>query len=366
MGVNHDVGKNMKHLIAAMQWICRAQDANPGGGVSGWYDITKNTWVADYPETTGYIIPTFFDFYRLTKKEEYKIRAVKMADWECEVQMSQGAIQSGLVSQCQKTPTVFNTGQVILGWVRAFQETKDKKYLESFKRAADWLCEIQDTDGAWRKGSSLIVKNSLNTYNTRVAWALLEVYFALPHSDHKYLNSAINNINWAIEQQNENGWFENNSFDDNSQPLLHTIAYAISGILEAGILLKMEMFIKSATIAADALISKQLPDGSLYGKYNNNWFPTVKWSCLTGNAQMAIIWFELFEVTKNQKYLIAAKKMNNYLKTTQDLITSDLNIKGGIKGSQPIYGGYVSYCYINWAAKFFADGLILEERYSDL
>jgi hypothetical protein len=35
--------------------------------------------------------------------------------------------------------------------------------------------------------------------------------------------------------------------------------------------------------------------------------------------------------------------------------------RGGIKGSHPINGGYHPWQYPNWAAKFFADALMLEE-----
>jgi hypothetical protein len=35
-------------------------------------------------------------------------------------------------------------------------------------------------------------------------------------------------------------------------------------------------------------------------------------------------------------------------------------IKGAVKGSFPIDGGYRRYEYPNWAAKFLADSLLLE------
>jgi hypothetical protein len=54
--------------------------------------------------------------------------------------------------------------------------------------------------------------------------------------------------------------------------------------------------------------------------------------------------------------------MNHYLCGTQDLKSSDPGIRGGIKGSQPIWGEYGEYEYLNWAAKFFADALMHEIR----
>src|SRR5262249_8247777 len=50
-----------RHLAATMDWLARAQDATPDDGVSAVYSLASG-WAASYPETTGYIIPTCFDF----------------------------------------------------------------------------------------------------------------------------------------------------------------------------------------------------------------------------------------------------------------------------------------------------------------
>src|SRR6185312_12667928 len=49
-------------LQAAAEWLARAQDATGCDGVSACYDAAKRTWTGAYPETTGYIIPTFFRY----------------------------------------------------------------------------------------------------------------------------------------------------------------------------------------------------------------------------------------------------------------------------------------------------------------
>lgn len=77
---------------------------------------------------------------------------------------------------------------------------------------------------------------------------------------------------------------------------------------------------------------------------------------------MGVVWLKLYKLNKHAKYISAAKKINCYLKSTQNLDTENTDIRGGIKGSQPIWGGYSRWCYLNWAAKFFADSLILEEN----
>ena len=176
-----------------------------------------------------------------------------------------------------------------------------------------------------------------------------------------YKKSAIKNIGYALKQQVDNGWFKNNVFHKNQEPLLHTIAYSIRGILETGIYLKNKDYINAAKKSADSLIKKQKKDGSLAGSFDQNWNSSVSWSCLTGNSQTAIIWLRLYSLTKNKKYLISAKKINQFVKSTQNLYSRNNGIKGGIKGAYPIYGWYAPFCYINWAAKFFVDALMFED-----
>ena len=60
-----------------------------------------------------------------------------------------------------------------------------------------------------------------------------------------------------------------------------------------------------------------------------------------------------------ESHAIAA---NRYNMRAQDLTQRDLNRAGGLKGSHPVNGGYLTWRYPNWATKFFADALMLELR----
>jgi len=283
-----------------------------------------------------------------------------MAKWEVGIQLECGGFQAGIVGAEKKIPAVFDTGQIILGLGRAYRETQDRIFLSSLERAADWLCDVQDEDGAWRKYLAPQVANKLNVYNARVAWALTMAHDLL--GKERYCLVAIKNIKWSLTQQKENGWFDNNDFEENSRPLTHTIAYAVSGILEVGLYLKNDEFLNKAAKTAEALIAQQRRDGSLAGRYQENWASAVKWSCLAGDAQVSVIWLKLYKYTGENKYLDAARKMNAFLKVSQEISTKDRNLKGAIKGSYPLYGRYEPWFYPNWAAKFFIDALILEEE----
>jgi uncharacterized protein YyaL (SSP411 family) len=353
------------HLDAAIAWICRAQDATGDGGVARSYSLIFNPyfkrkgWIASYPETTGYIIPTMFDYARLTNRRDIFDRAVRMADWECDVQMGNGAVQGGTVDQTP-TPAVFNTGQVIFGWLRAFHETGNERYLKCAVKAGEFLAGQQDKDGAWRKKLSdyASTRMSFYTYNTRTAWAIL--LLSMTGNNSRFKETATRNIEFALDQQLNNGWFKSNCLNDPSQPLLHTIAYSIRGILESGILLDNRKYIQCAQKAADAVIAQQRSDGSLPARFNEKWEPTVSWSCLTGDAQISIIWNRLYQLTGERKYTDSAARVNAYLKKVQLVHTRKPDVYGGISGADPLHGDYGRFEILNWAVKFFADALMLE------
>ena len=351
---------NAVHAQAAMQWLCRAQEANGDGGVAARYRLSKG-WAASYPETTGYIIPTFFDCADLTQNEEYRRRALRMADWLLTVQHENGAFPAHDVSVLPE-PRVFNTGQALLGLVRAFRETGEGIYLQASLRAGEWLASVQDAGGAWTKFEYY---HRAHAYHTDVDWPLLELFVATQKNI--YRNAAVKNLDWVLSQQQPNGWFEKCGFKNDEAPFLHTIAYTISGLIESGALLQPEqpsqnIYARAALRASEALLHRYEIRDFMAGQFDRNWKATVTYSCLTGNAQTAFNWLRLYEFTQDARFLNAALKLNDYVKSTQDLKSHDLGIRGGIKGSHPLWERYIRYSYPNWAAKFFVDALLLEDK----
>lgn len=358
LGMPYAIGTDLEHLQATMSWLSAAQDATVDQGVSAFYDVRVGSWGPSYPETTGYIIPTFLDYAAQYESEIYRDRALRMADWLLPLQLESGAFPIGpLWPDWDRIPIVFDTGQIIQGLVRAYTETSCQDYIESAHRAGNWLVDIQDEDGCWRKFTS---QGFVHTYNVRAAWALLQLSQAT--QDGRQKAGAIRNLTWALTQQMEDGWYQNAGFMPDEDPLTHTIVYTIEGILEAGLLLAEDRLIESGRRAADHLLQRQIQDGYLRARYGERWRSHTDWSCLTGTAQMALVWQRLYEYFGEKAYLDAANSANHYLKQRQPRHSDLPGVIGGVAGSYPIYGGYEPYRNLNWAAKFFADSLLLAER----
>lgn len=349
---NANPGSGADSLEAVMGWLCRAQDATEDGGVSEGFHLWHG-WLPSYPETTGYIIETFLDYHGRTGNQEFRDRALRMADWLLSIQSKDGSIKDSYF----KEKLVFDTGQVLFGLVRAYKETSLERFHLAAIRAADWLSTVQDADGAW---TTHALYHRPHTYYSRVAWSLLALHSVAGSED--ALQAARSNIDWVLEQQQANGWFSNSGFtaDGNRHPFTHTIAYTVRGVLECGLYLQDERYIVAAQRTIEGLLPKVPASGSLAGTYDSNWQGDNKFSCLTGNAQFAIVLFRLYAHTGNREYLDAAFRLNRFLKNKQEFRSSRQEINGALAGSSPIWGKYIHYCYPNWAAKFFAETLMQE------
>jgi len=143
-------------------------------------------------------------------------------------------------------------------------------------------------------------------------------------------------------------------------PFTHTIAYAIRGFIEVAVLLGEERYLRAAEKAARGLMEKQRRDGWLAGTYDDGWTPTASYACVTGVAQMALCWLRLAQIGGDKSYRDAAWRAIAYVKRTQRLEDNDHVVRGAIPGSAPIWGSYSRFEFPNWAAKFFADALIMD------
>lgn len=354
VGMRHRRFALGRHVSEAAQWLLRAQDATPDGGVSGGYSF-EDGWIASYPETTGYIIPTLLGVAEYTGDPGYRDRALAMAEWALSIQYPEGGFPGHFVDR-RNPPVVFNTGQIIFGLVAAHEATGGGRFLAAARCAGDWLLSQQDPDGAWRRSD---YHGHVHTYNTRTAWALVEL--GLCTGSDRYVRAGELNLDWAVRQQEPNGWFRDCAFVPERDPYLHTIAYASQGLLEAGLRLDRADYLAAARRTCDAVLARLRDDGWMSATFNARWQPTARYSCPTGTAQMAAQWLRLSAWTGDPGFEEGARKANRFLRSLQDCETLNPAVRGAIKGSHPIWGRYLFGTFPNWAAKFFVDALLMED-----
>lgn len=354
------------HLAAVMQWLFRAA-GHGRGGVSSHYSLLHGRWLPPFPETTGYIIPTFYDYGEHTGDDRSGRLAQRLADWLADVQLESGACMQGQYTgrRAGRRPLVFNTGQNLFGFLRTYRETGRERYLDAAVRAGDFLVGCTGRDGVWNRA---LHHDLPHTYNARTAWALLELYDVT--GAEAYREVACANLDWVVAQQVDGGWFRHANFKPGELPNTHGLAYTLRGLLEASRLTGDGRYLKAARTTADRFLRLFEIRKFLYTFWDAAWqnhgkyVPRLKgrYVCVTGNVQLALVWMRLYALVGDATYASAAFKMIDFVKVLHDLTTRHDGVRGGVPGAFPIFGSYAVLKYPNWAAKFFADALMMKIR----
>jgi len=340
----------------AIDWLGRAQDfsASADGGVARDYSLVKG-WASSYPETTGYIVPTMIDYANQNGDSEVLQRAEKMLDWLEAIQLEGGGFQGGKIDASPVVPVTFNTGQILIGLATGVAQFG--RYQEATKKAAQWLVDSLDEDGCWRKHPTPFATAGEKAYETHVSWGLFEADRVMP--GHGFGEAGIKQVKWALTKQRDSGWIADCCLINPTKPLTHTLGYALRGIIEAYRWSNDDALLQAAIRTADGLKSALGNDGYLAGRLDEQWKAGVDYVCLTGAAQIAHCWLDLYLMTGNESYRKAGFLANEYVRKTINVNGADA-IRGAIKGSYPVSGGYGKYEYLNWAAKFCIDSNMCE------
>ena len=110
-----------------------------------------------------------------------------------------------------------------------------------------------------------------------------------------------------------------------------------------------------------ALMAKQRADGWLAGTYDDGWTPTASYACVTGVAQMALCWLRLCQISGDQR--ATAMPRGGQLPTSSAPSGSKMRMTSCAGRSlAPRRSGarYSRFEFPNWAAKFFADALMMD------
>ena len=118
------------------------------------------------------------------------------------------------------------------GLLTAYSRLDRPECLTAAVRAGVWLRSQQNEDGCWRRSQH---NGIAHTYDTRASWAVLRT--GLIAQEPALQSTAVRQLDWALKQQDSDGWFAQNAFTSGAAPFTHAIAYAMRGFLESGLLL---------------------------------------------------------------------------------------------------------------------------------
>lgn len=297
-----------------------------------------------------------------TGEDDFRARAGRAVQFLAAVQLANGAFPAGTIAESPRRPSVFNTGQIINGLTAWYQATNDESVLKLARAAADWLVGVQDEDGAWRRFGYL---GYPVTYTAHASCWLAEL--GQVADEPVYREAAGRHIEWVLSQRDpQTGWFERSGFSEADhlahRAVTHTYAYTVWGVMHAGLILGRDDFVAAARRSADALADLTLAGGWLPAIIDSSWTGRSDYACLTGNAQMALVWMQLADLEPDRRFELAARRALDLVGDAQSLRQSNPGIRGGIPGSDPIWGGYMPSTLPNWATKFYLDALLTAGR----
>jgi hypothetical protein len=333
-----------RKIQSTLHWLQRSIAVHGGRGSAGYYHLWRG-WSAAYPETTGYLIETLWDYYHTTGDETLRRDAISCTDWLADMQHPDGAWPGGVGGTLP--PIVFDTGMILFGMTRSFAETGETRYWESARRGLHWLLDMLDADGIWRKAA--YEPGYTPRYYTCVVWAVLYAnrYVRLPGVEER--------MRVALQAMvSLEGAPSLSPLRAGEPALTHTIAYEWRGTLESALLLGDDTGVERAAAFGHWVVAQRAGHQGLAGAYDETGKGDHSFSCVTGNAQLSALLRRLHYTTGEPAFRQTAKRL--YEDAEAAVWQRGLpGMRGGVPGSQPVWGKYQSYRFLNWAAKFFLD-----------
>jgi hypothetical protein len=280
------------------------------------------------------------------------------AEFLLDIRDPRGAWHAGMWPPQQDTPlSAFGTAQILQGFCALYRQTSESQWIDAAERAARWLTENLGEDGFFVQGVSW--GDGAATYHTQVAWPLLELWSIT--GDRCARDAAIRILDAALSRRTVLGAFTNWGFRGSDGAFTHTIGFVLRGFIESARLLGAwprygkPLLVALRRLADDALST----NGRLPGAYDSSWHTESRYTCLTGNAQIALCLLSACRNLPNERFPRAARMLIDEICRRQ---LPDRNpiagLRGAIPGSYPIWGRYMPGRYPIWAAKYLCDAII--------
>ncbi len=337
---------------AALQWLRKSIAATGGrGSAHSWHPLLG--WNKSYPETTGYIIPTLFDYATLHQDESLRILAMHCAKWLCTIQLPSGAFPALLLGST--SPSIFNSTQILFGLTRALREdVKNEAIRQALGKCVDWLLAQLEKDGSWKQHA--FVPGFTPSYYTQAVSGVLAANMVLQDPDIQ--GNMQHALSFYASRFQPNNAVRDWGFKPGEAAFTHTIAYTLVGFLDCAIQLMDKHALQKTIAAADHLLAvRAAAGGRTAGRYDEAWKGDFSFVCVTGNAQLSVFYQRMFETRGEKKYQLASKSFLREILDGQKL-SGNSNRVGGLPGSVPIWGAYLPFRYPNWAVKFFLDAML--------
>lgn len=308
------------HLRAALEWLCRAQDASatPGMVAGGW--TFESGWQAPSVDATGRLIETF-------------LPAAEYLAWP-ELARRAGAMLDALLG----APEAASLGR-LHGLITAHVQLG---HAESLARA------LHDAQGL------RVDPRHSPAWHAEAAHVLARL--AVLADDGVLRDAARVHLQAARGAQTPSGWFA-----DRAAPTpTATLARALRSLAEASRLLGDAAGLEAALRVARGLGDPLRPDGALCAAFDDGWTPGARHACVSASAETAAAWLRLAQMGEGAAWRDAAWRLLAWVKRSQRSEGERLALRGALPNAVPIWRGPAAFGFDALSAKYFADALMMD------
>lgn len=243
-----------KSINLALDWLIKSgiqnnnyKNTSEFGAYNAWFNSKKKKYSYMYSEISGYLITSMIYHYKISKKPIFLKSAKHSADWLINnAQHENGGflclflVDNNLKYKHKESLIYsFDNGVIITGLVNLYKETKDKRYLKSAIRSADFMCDF-----FFKKSNQIKPIYDLNkkkfienknewsmvsgSYHTKIAMGYLNLYKLTKIK--KYLICGKKILDTYSKKQKTNGEF----YSTKSSTNLHPHCYSAEGYWACG------------------------------------------------------------------------------------------------------------------------------------
>lgn len=257
------------HIQLALDWWSVTHNALDGKGFPTKFNVLHNYGLGpSYPETTGYTLNTLLTLLRNRPFEFDEDRVATMTrnsyDWLASIQFENGAWTGGHAAlHNYGKPSVFNTGQILLGMIDVYQSLRDGTVKHSqfegidledledrCRRAAYFLKDQLQPDGTF--ATQFAYTDQPLTYYCRSMYGALNTGIVL--EDEQLLEAIRPHYDWVASMQDPSGWINQWGFEED-WAVMHRISYTLRGMVEAALHYQDEKYFQVVCKGIDFLIN---------------------------------------------------------------------------------------------------------------
>lgn len=228
----------------------------------------------------------------------------------------------------------FDTAVCVSALIDIGQLTNDSRFLEDAMSCGYWLVEeMQNSDGSFKScmdtNSGRFVEidswfGDRGCLHAKIAISLYKLYELT--CDPLFIEAFDSLLGWLLSLQQASGGIS--AREGVGYVFTHSHCYALEALAYAYEKTKEEKYFVAFKKGVDWLIQMQDKDGGFFDFYGLA--KPILWKRIDATAQACRLFIGMFLLEPNEIYILAAKKVANFLVNNQVIGSNDKRIEGGL------------------------------------